>query len=173
MKILLELFFSFFKIGMFSFGGGYAMLPLIEREIVHNKHWINYKSFIDIIGISQMTPGPIAINSATFVGYNVAGFKGSLMATLGVITFSFILVTLATHFIIKFKESNVLKSALMGMRPALIGLIIYAFLNLASQSYIIIGIITFILLLSKKIHPIIIIVISGLLGIIFYGFIPL
>ncbi len=131
MKILLELFFSFFKIGMFSFGGGYAMLPLIEREIVHNKHWINYKSFIDIIGISQMTPGPIAINSATFVGYNVAGFKGSLMATLGVITFSFILVTVATHFIIKFKESNALKSALMGMRPALIGLIIYAFFKLS------------------------------------------
>ncbi len=102
-----------------------------------------------------MTPGPIAINSATFVGYNVAGFKGSLMATLGVITFSFILVTIATHFIIKFKESTVLKSALMGMRPALIGLIIYSFLNLSSQSYtdfksIIIGIITFILLLSKK-----------------------
>lgn len=99
------------------------------------------------------------------------------MATLGVITFSFILVTVATHFIIKFKESNILKSALMGMRPALIGLIIYAFLNLASQSYIdlksiIIGIITFILLLSKKIHPIIIIVIAGLLGIIFYGFVP-
>jgi len=177
MKTLLELFFSFLKIGMFSFGGGYAMLPLIEREIVHNKHWISYKSFIDIIGIYQMKPGPIAINSATFVGYNVAGFKGSLMATLGVITFSFILVTVATHFIIKFKESNILKSALMGMRPALIGLIIYAFLNLASQSYIdlksiIIGIITFILLLSKKIHPIIIIVIAGLLGIIFYGFVP-
>ncbi|ACO87189.1 chromate transporter [Clostridium botulinum] len=177
MKALLELFFSFLKIGMFSFGGGYAMLPLIEREIVHNKHWINYKSFIDIIGISQMTPGPIAINSATFVGYKVAGFKGSLVATLGVITFSFILVTIATHFIIKFKESNILKSALMGMRPALIGLIIYAFLSLASQSYIdlksiIIGIITFILLLSKKIHPILIIVISGILGIIFYGFIP-
>ncbi len=156
MKSLLELFFSFLKIGMFSFGGGYAMLPLIEREIVHNKHWITYKSFIDIIGISQMTPGPIAINSATFVGYTVAGFKGSLMATLGgVITFSFILVTIATHFIMKFKESYVLKSALMGMRPALIGLIIYAFLNLSSQSYtdfksIIIGTITFILLLSKK-----------------------
>ncbi|WP_251862491.1 chromate transporter [Clostridium sp. Marseille-Q2269] len=177
MSKLLKLFFSFFKIGMFSFGGGYAMLPLIEREIVNNKHWLSYKSFIDIIGISQMTPGPIAINSATFVGYTVAGVKGSIMATLGVVTFSFILVTLATHFIIKFKESKILKSALMGMRPVLIGLIIYAFLNLASESYVdlksvIIGTITFMLLLSKKIHPIVIIVIAGLLGIVFYGIIP-
>lgn len=177
MKILIQLFFSFLKIGMFSFGGGYAMLPLIEREIVHNKNWISYKQFIDIIGISQMTPGPIAINSATFVGYNVAGIKGSVMATIGVITFSFILVTIATHFIMKFKESDILKAALMGMRPALIGLIIYAFLNLACESYvdiksILIGIITFILLLSKKIHPILIIAISGILGILFYGIIP-
>lgn len=173
MPIIIKLFLSFFKIGIFGFGGGYAMLPLIEREIVLTHHWINYKEFIDIIGISQMTPGPIAINSATFVGYKVAGFWGSLFATLGVVTFSFILVSIATHYIMKFKESKTMKATLMGMRPALIGLIISAFLSLAKESYhdtksVIIGIFIMILLLSKKIHPILIIVIAGVLGVVFY-----
>ncbi|NEZ47526.1 chromate transporter [Clostridium niameyense] len=177
MNILLKLFFSFLKIGMFSFGGGYAMLPLIEKEIVSGRHWINYKEFIDIIGISQMTPGPIAINSATFVGFTVSGVLGSIFATLGVIAFSFILVSIASHFIMKFKQSNVMKSALMGMRPTLIGFIIYTFLSLSMESYkdlksILIGIITLLLLLSKKINPILVIVISGILGIFFYGILP-
>lgn len=173
MPVIIKLFLSFLKIGVFGFGGGYAMLPLIEREIVNNHHWISYKEFIDIIGISQITPGPISINSATFVGYKVSGFWGSLWATLGVITFSFILVSIATHYIMKFKESKIMKSVLLGMRPALIGLIISAFLSLAKESYhdiksIIIGILIMALLLSKKLHPIIIIMLSGILGIIFY-----
>lgn len=173
MHLFFKIFLSFLKIGAFSFGGGYAMLPLIEREIVTKNNWINYKEFIDIIGISQMTPGPIAINSATFVGYKVAGFWGSLAGTFGVVTFSFILVSIATHYVMKFKESTIMKSVLMGMRPALIGLIISAFLSLAKESYqdlksIIIGIFILVLLLSKKIHPILIIVIAGITGLIFY-----
>ncbi|MFD3156056.1 chromate transporter [Haloimpatiens sp. FM7330] len=174
MKLLIEIFLSFLKIGAFGFGGGYAMLPLIQKEIVENKHWIDFQTFKDIIGISQMTPGPIAINSATFVGFNVSGVLGSVAGTLGVITISFILVTIATHYLIKFKESKILKSALMGMRPALIGLIISVFIQLGKQSYtevkaIIIGLIIGALLFSNKLHPIIVIIISALLGIIFYG----
>ena len=92
MNILFQLFFSFSKIGAFAFGGGYAMLPLIEHEIVINHHWITYNEFIDIIGISQMTPGPIAINASTFVGYKVGGVLGSITGTIGVVTISFILV---------------------------------------------------------------------------------
>lgn len=173
MHLLIKLFLIFLKIGAFSFGGGYAMLPIIEKEIVHNNNWISIKSFIDIIGISQMTPGPIAINSATFVGFKVQGVLGSLFATLGVVSFSFILVSIASHYMIKFKESEVISSALLGMRPALIGLIISAFISLGKESYhdiksIIIGIIVFALLISKKIHPILVIVISGVLGVIFY-----
>jgi len=175
MNLLIQIFLSFLKIGAFSFGGGYAMLPLIEREIVTTHHWINYKEFIDIIGISQMTPGPIAINSATFVGYKVAGFAGSVAGTLGVVAFSFLLVSIASHFVMKFKESKAIKSVLLGMRPAMIGLIIAAFISLAKQSYldiksIIIGGIIFLLLFSKKIHPILVIVVSGILGMIFYSF---
>ena len=173
MSILIKIYLSFFKIGAFSFGGGYAMLPLIEREIVSTNNWITFKEFVDIIGISQMTPGPIAINSATFVGYKVSGVLGAISATLGVVSFSFILVSIANHYILKFKESYIMKAALSGMRPALIGLIISVFLSLGRESYkdiksIIIGIIILGILLTNKLHPILVIIISGILGIVFY-----
>lgn len=176
MSLIIQLFTTFFKIGMFSFGGGLAMLPFIKTEIVDNHHWIDISIFKDIIGISQMTPGPIAINSATFVGFKVSGFWGSVAATLGVVSFSFILVSIATHYIIKFKESKILKSAILGMRPAVIGLITSSFIFLAKDSYsladlksILIAIIIGFLSFKTKIHPILIIVISALLGILFYG----
>ncbi|MBZ9688840.1 chromate transporter [Clostridium estertheticum] len=178
MSNLIQIFLSFLKIGAFSFGGGYAMLPLIQREIVNSHNWITYKEFIDIIGISQMTPGPIAINSATFVGFKVSGILGSIAATLGVVSFSFLLVSIANHYIVKFKESYIMKAALAGMRPALIGLIVSVFLSLGKESYkdiksVIIGFIILGLLLTNKIHPILIIIISGVLGIGFYGLIPI
>jgi len=154
------------------------MLPVIQREIVESHKWITAKQFIDIIGISQMTPGPIAINSATFVGFKVSGVLGSIAATLGVISFSFLLVSIANHFMLKFKESNIMKAALAGMRPAMIGLIISVFLSLGRESYkdiksIVIGIIILILLLTDKLHPILVIMISGILGIIFYSLVPI
>ena len=90
--IYLHLFWSFFKIGMFSIGGGYAAMPLIQNEVVTLNKWLTLKEFADIITISQMTPGPIAINSATFVGIQVAGFPGAIIATLGCVTPSFIIV---------------------------------------------------------------------------------
>ncbi|MBU3190684.1 chromate transporter [Clostridium bowmanii] len=178
MSMLIKIFLSFLKIGAFSFGGGYAMLPLIQREIVNSNTWITYKEFIDIIGISQMTPGPIAINSATFVGFKVSGVLGSISATLGVVSFSFILVSIANHYIVKFKQSYIMKAALAGMRPALIGLIVSVFLSMGKESYkdiksVVIGIIILGLLLTDKLHPILVIVISGVLGIVFYGLIPI
>ncbi|MBU3089025.1 chromate transporter [Clostridium gasigenes] len=173
MDIIFKLFFSFLKIGAFSFGGGYAMLPFIQREIVTTNNWISMPEFMDIIGISQMTPGPIAINSATFVGYKIQGVCGSLAATLGVITTSFILVSIISKVLAKFKNSVVVKSALLGMRPVLIALILSAFLGLAKESYldfksIVITIIIGGLLLTKKVHPILVIVIAAILGVIFY-----
>ncbi|WP_330656070.1 chromate transporter [Alkaliphilus flagellatus] len=172
--MLINLFLSFFKIGIFGYGGGYAMLPLIEREVVITNPWLTSSEFLDIIGISQMTPGPISINTATFVGYRIGGFLGSVFATVGVVSFSFILVSIATHYILKFKNSKILKNALMGMRPALIGLIISAFISLASKSYldfksIIIGVIILLVSLKSKLHPILVIVLSGVLGTVFYG----
>lgn len=176
MDILIKLFIAFLKIGTFSFGGGYAMLPFIQAEIVEKNNWISINEFLDIIGISQMTPGPVAINSATFVGYKLFGVTGSIMATLGVVTTSFILVAIISKMLEKFKESKVIKAALLGMRPVLIALIIKAFLDLAKESYIdlkslVITTIIGILLLNKKIkiHPILVIVIAAILGLVFYS----
>lgn len=173
MELLIKLYLAFLKIGTFSFGGGYAMLPFIQKEIVEKNNWISMSEFTDIIGISQMTPGPVAINSATFVGYKINGVIGSVIATLGVVTTSFILVTVINKLLDKFKESKVIKAALLGMRPVLIALIIYAFIDLAKEAYvdiksIIITLIIGIILLSKKVHPILVIVIAAVLGLLFY-----
>ena len=173
MEILIKLFLTFLKIGTFSFGGGYAMIPFIQKEIVEKNTWISISEFIDIIGISQMTPGPVAINSATFVGYKVNGIIGSVFATIGVVTTSFILVIIANRTLEKFKESKAIKAALTGMRPILIALILKATIDLAKESYIdlksiIIATIIGIVLFKKNINPILAIVISGVLGLMFY-----
>ena len=173
MKIIFDIFLSIFKIGAFTFGGGYAMLPFIQKEIVEKNNWISSTEFTDIIGISQMTPGPVAINSATFVGYKINGVIGSIVATFGVITTSFILVIIINRVLDKFKESKTVKSALLGMRPALIALIIYAFWDLAIDAYkdwksIVITLIIAVVLWSKKVHPILVIVIAAILGLVLY-----
>ena len=165
MELLIRLYLAFLKIGTFSFGGGYAMLPFIQKEIVEKNNWISMTEFTDIIGISQMTPGPVAINSATFVGYKVSGVLGDKS--------SFILVTIINKLLDKFKESKLIKAALLGMRPVLIALIIYAFIDLAKEAYIdvksiIITLIIGVILLSKKVHPILVIVIAAILGMVFY-----
>lgn len=179
MEILIRLFLAFLKIGAFSFGGGYAMLPFIEREVVTGNHWLSATEFLDIIGISQATPGPVAINTATFVGYKTAGFVGSLISTLGVVTVSFILVLIASHYMEKFRHFAPLQNGLRGMRPALVAMIINATLSTARTVYlpfqwkpVAIGLVTLGLLLKTKIHPILTIIIAALLGILFYGLIP-
>ena len=105
MSSLIKLFLSFFKIGLFSFGGGYAMLPLIKKEIIEVHGWLTNAEFIDIIAISEMTPGPIAINSATFLGYRISGILGSVVSTIAVVLPSFIIMSLIFHFVNKFKDS--------------------------------------------------------------------
>lgn len=120
--IFLQLAWSFFKIGLFSFGGGYAMVPLMEREIAAHG-WLAAAEFADIVAISQMTPGPIAVNAATYIGFRVAGVAGSASATFGVFLPSFILVLLVAHFLRKFKESRGVEAFLSGIRPATVGLI--------------------------------------------------
>lgn len=173
MTTLIQLFLSFVKIGALSFGGGYVMIPFIQTEIVNLHKWIKVNELLDVIGVSQMTPGPIAINAATFVGFRVSGVWGSVVATVGVTIVSFILVLIVSKVLDKVKESTVVKAGLLGMRPILIALIIKAFIDLAKESYvdiksIIITIIIGGLLLSKKVHPILVIVIAAILGIVFY-----
>ncbi|MGL4848628.1 MAG: chromate transporter [Clostridium sp.] len=174
MEILIKLFLVFFKIGAFSFGGGYAMLPFMQKEIIENNGFIGIGEFLDIVGISQMTPGPIAINSATFVGVKVQGILGAVFATVGVVTASLILVLIVSKFLKKFKENEFIKGALIGMRPVLVALIVKAFLDLAKVSYmsgtsIFIGVIIGFLVIYKKVNPILCIGISGILGLLIYG----
>ena len=122
--IYLQLFWVFFIIGLFTFGGGYAMLSLIQSEVVIRHAWITAEKFTDIVAVSQMTPGPIGINSATYVGYTVTGnVFGSLLATFAVVLPSFILVLTICHLYMKFKESNLFASLMKTLRPIVIGMI--------------------------------------------------
>lgn len=133
--IYLELFISFLKIGAFSFGGGYAAMPLIQEQVVNSHQWLSLNEFTDLITISQMTPGPIAINSATFVGTKVAGVLGALVATLGCILPSCILVSLIAYFYIKYKNIQLLQSILKSLRPAVVAMIATAGLSIIITAF--------------------------------------
>ncbi|MBQ7940639.1 MAG: chromate transporter [Clostridia bacterium] len=180
--IFLELFWTFFKIGAFTFGGGYAMLPLIQ-EAVLTKGWAEPEALINFIAVSESTPGPFAINMATYIGAEVGGVFGSVCATLGVVMPSFIVILLVARFFEKFKESRIVKGCMSGLKPAVVGLIGAALLSVAvtvfipegftlsiftdPQTYLslaIFGVSAF--LAFRKIHPIAIICLSAALGIL-------
>lgn len=128
--MLIKLFISFFKIGLFSFGGGYAALALIQQEVVVENSWLAVGEFNDLITISQMTPGPIALNSATFVGQRVAGFPGSLAATIGCILPSAIIVGALSYFYKKYKDIDTMADVLKFLRPAIVVMILIAGLDI-------------------------------------------
>ncbi len=175
MTVYLKLIWAYLKIGLFGFGGGYAMLALIEREVVA-PGWITKQMFTDIVAISQMTPGPIGINSATYIGYVVTGsVLGSIITTLTVTLPSFLLVLYASHYIRRHRESTVIKGIFAGLRPVVIGLIASAALLLMNnQNFpdytisIAICAASFCLVYFTKIHPIFIICLAGLVGLIVY-----
>ena len=129
----LSLFLTFMKIGAFTFGGGYAMIPLIQREVVEEKKWISESELIDMIAIAESTPGPIAINSATFVGHHVGGFWGAFCATLGVILPSFAIIAAISYVLQQFERLRAVKYAFMGIRAGVLALILKAFWNMARQ----------------------------------------
>lgn len=169
--IYLQLFLTFFKIGLFSFGGGYAMLSMIQQEVVMNHQWLTNKQLTDMIAISQMTPGPIAINAATFIGYRQAGWWGSVFTTVGVVLPSLILMSLITMFYLKLRGKPWFNVVFRDLRPLVIGLIGAAAV-LAGRSAITdwFGVIVFCLCLGLslkyKVHPIILMVLSGIAGIL-------
>lgn len=121
--IYLELFWSFVQVGLFCVGGGYASMPLIQAQVIDVHGWLSMSEFIDIFTISQMTPGPIGINAATFVGMKVAGFLGAIVATLGFVTPSFILGIILANLFFKYGNIGVIKGILNGLRPAVVALI--------------------------------------------------
>ena len=121
--VYLQLFWVFFIIGLFTFGGGYAMLSLIQTQVVVSHNWLTESAFTDIVAISQMTPGPIGINCATYVGYEVCGILGSMTATLAVMLPSFLIVLTIVKFYTKFKDNKVFEGVMSWLRPAVVGLI--------------------------------------------------
>lgn len=133
--ILLQLFISFFQVGLFSIGGGYAALPLIQEQVVNIHHWLTLSEFSDLITISQMTPGPIAINSSTFVGNQVAGLLGSIVATFACVLPSFLIVLTLAYFYFKYKNITIVQGILGGLRPAVVALIGSAGLSILVLSF--------------------------------------
>ena len=181
--LYLQLFYTFFKIGLFGFGGGYAMLSMIQGEVVTRYGWLTSQEFTDIVAISQMTPGPIGINSATYVGFTATGSVwGSIIATLAVVLPSFILMLAISKFFLKYQKHPVVEAVFSGLRPAVVGLLASAALVLMNaenfsspkedmHSFIIsclIFLIAFIGTRKYKINPILMIVVCGIAGLILY-----
>ena len=129
-----SLFTTFLKIGTFTFGGGYAMIPLIQKEVVEEKEWITNDDILDVIAIAESTPGPIAINAATFVGYKICGFFGALFATLGVVIPSFFIIVVVSLMLRQFQELEAVQFAFHGVRAGVLALIIKAFTSMYKQA---------------------------------------
>ncbi len=170
--IYLELFWTFFVIGAFTFGGGYAMLPLIQIEVV-NKGWMANEAVANFVAVSESTPGPFAINMATYVGSEMGGILGAACATLGVVLPSFIIILLVAKCYDRFKKSKLVKGAMSGLKPAVIGMIGTAVLSIGKTVFVQPGLLlsaglfaVMAVLAFKKVHPIIIICISAAAGIL-------
>ncbi len=189
--ILLEVFWSFFQIGLFSIGGGYASLPLIEHQVLDVHEWLSLAEFADLLTISQMTPGPIALNASTFVGTKVAGLPGAIVATVGSVTPSCIIVLTLAYFYFKYKNLSSIQGVLKGLRPAVVSLIASAGIsilllavfksedvtignmtlndiNFISVALVAIGLFV---LRKYKLDPMKIMLATGVIGIFIYGII--
>ena len=189
MAILFELFITFFKIGLFTIGGGYAMIPLLQEEVTA-RGWSTLNEVINFIAISESTPGPFAINMSTFVGVNVAGILGSVITTAGVVLPSFIIILIIAKYFYTFKDNFYVQGGLSGLRPAVIGLLCASLLSIFINNFILdssmlldfskitsavdfrgigIMIISYFIYNKVKMHPIGLIGICAVLGIIAYA----
>ena len=181
-----ELFYTFFYIGIVTFGGGYAMLPLIQSTVL-SKGWMPHEQLVDFVAISESTPGPFAINIATYIGIERAGLPGAICTTLGVVMPSFIVILLVARIYEKFNSNKIVKGVMTGLKPAVIGLIASAVLSIGKTVLIpdiknikaigeifttellcsvIIFAIGLFLILKKKAHPILVVALSAILGIL-------
>jgi chromate transporter len=187
-KLLFELLITFFKIGLFTFGGGYAMIPLMSDEVV-SKGWLLSEQLMDFIAISESTPGPFAINMATFIGYNQQGILGAIMATLGVVMPSFIIILIIAKAFHKFASNKYVVGFLSGVKPVVVGIIFavaFTFLlksifnidilNILDVEFHWSSLLIFLTVFAmsriwRKLHPVYIVLVSGIMGLIIYGFI--
>ena len=193
--IFLQLFLVFSKIGIVGFGGGYAMLSLIQDDVVNKHGWLSSAEFTDIVAVSQMTPGPLGLNMATYVGYTSvvnAGYStglamlGSLLATLSILWLPFILMIVVSRFLLKHKESPIIKSIFAGLRPTIVGLVAAAALVLMNAENfgaprtallqfvvsLILFALAFISVYRFKVSPLKILALAGIFGMVFYSVFP-
>lgn len=178
--IYLQLFWTYLKIGIFGFGGGYAMLSMIQFEVVDNHGWMTIEEFADIVALSQMTPGPVSINIATFIGYTVGGFWGSMLATFSLVLPSILLLVFVLKLLFKNQDNYIVKTTLSSMKPVIAGLIFVAALQMMNHGNftdfglhqnnisVIICAVSLVAVFWAKINPILIIIASGLVGYLIY-----
>lgn len=175
MSLFLHVCLAFLKIGAFSFGGGYSVLTLIESEIIQANGWLSPEDFVDIVAIAEMTPGPIAVNSSTFVGYNMFGIAGGIVCSLCTVAIPFIISLMVSASFARFRDNIYLKKALCGIRPAVIGLIASACISVGQTSItdwwsVGIFVIAFIMVWKLKVNPIITLLSCGMGGVLLFGF---
>ena len=174
-QLLWQLFYVFFKIGLFTFGGGYAMLPLIQREVVENRKWISEDTLMDVFAISESTPGPVAVNTANFIGYNLLGFWGAFCATFGVVLPSVMVISILSGFYVAFRSNVWVDYAFRGVQAAVSVLLINNVIKLVnkyknSAASLIIAFVSFILLSVFDVKAVYIIISCIIIGIIFTKF---
>lgn len=170
-KTLFQIFWTFFKIGPVTFGGGYAMIPLIEREVVHKKKWVKIEDVTDVFAIAESIPGAIAINSSTFIGYRIGGIKGAVAALLGVFLPTFFIVVVLSIIFLQIQDNPKIEAAFMAIRASIVALIAYAGYMIGKTAIIdkttlIISFGAMSVLLFFHIHPVLIILFGILLGIV-------
>lgn len=195
--MLLKMLWVFFKIGLFTIGGGYAMIPLITRDLVQND-WMTVAEVTDVIAIAKMTPGPFAVNTATFAGMKIYGVGGAIACTFGVILPSLIITMIVARFFFDFQKHKMVQGALKGIRPVVVALIAFAVWNVATLTLfshgeanpsslnalwkmvssvdwraLVVLAVSMVLLFWKKAHPILVITVAGVLGIGLYHFLPM
>jgi chromate transporter len=181
--IYLQLFLSYLKIGFFGFGGGYAMLSLIQNEIVEQRGWLSATQFADIVAVSQITPGPIAINSATYIGFEVAGFWGSAIATFAVCLPSLTLMLSLTWFFLRHRDNRYIQTIVKAVGPVVVGMIASAALllmfPLSGKNENFIDLWSWLLFFAvlygsyKKVNPILMIILSAAVGVLIYAVVPM
>lgn len=177
-----RLFMSFFQIGLFSFGGGYAAMPLIRHQVVELHPWLTATQFTDIVTISQMTPGPIAVNSATFVGMQIAGLPGAVVATLGCVAPACVIVTVLAWLYYRYRSLKLMQGALAGLRPAVVAMIASAGVSLLVQAVlpegfaqgidwvaVLLFLVSFVAMRWKKPNPIGVMICCGVAGLVCYS----
>lgn len=171
--MLYKLFSTFFKIGCFTIGGGYAMVPVIQREIVENKKWINQDEFLDAIALTNSLPGPLATNTATYVGYRMAGIPGAFMGVFATALPSFLIILAIAIFFTTIKDSILVQNIFSGVRPAVVSLITYAVIKLAKSigfksKNLLISLGTLLGMIFLNIHPFAAVTVSGIIGFFFF-----